>query len=342
LPIQNVMVKVQDIRLTAFGENRGKKSTWIVLNATSGASEQPYHDMPMESQFEMIAQALGARLEWTRSLGSEVAHLASALKHLEDGDASATLEWPRQVLSLAAVLTRHLSGNESDAHIIHNNEGFQLRLQGSGYLVHNFSLLYSFSLFQSYFRSGFIENRLYELLELADVFFLSESRSPRSLDDLNPDIRQGTSQEAQNSFVNMLHPDPERVRMFNHRILLLEDNRDLAEIVGDMLSAFGYVVCPAYDGLAGLERMRRERFDLVLSDIQMPRLDGLSLLAMLKKLGVDTPVVLMTGYASIWHRQQILDDGAAGFLQKPFAMKELIHQVQQALKISPRLEPGKP
>lgn len=313
-----------------------------MLAASAMAPELPAHGVSMESQFELIAHALGNRFDWIRSLGSEVAHLAAALKHLEDGDSAASAEWPRQVISLAAVLTRHLSGNESDAHIIRNNEGFQLRLQGSGYLVHNFSLLYSFSLFQSYFRSGFIENRLYELLELADVFFLSENRSPRSLDDLNPDIRQGTSQEAQNSFVTMLHPDPERIRMFNHRILLLEDNRDLAEIVGDMLAAFGYVVCPAYDGLAGLERMRRERFDLVLSDIQMPRLDGLSLLAMLKKLGVDTPVVLMTGYASIWHRQQILEDGAAGFLQKPFAMKELVQEVQQALKISPRLEPGKP
>ncbi len=205
-----------------------------------------------------------------------------------------------------------------------------MRFQPGHEFLHPFSMLYASSLVSSLHRNPQFEPRMAHLLEVAQLFFLKEyslSTDERALHNL----RGKYSQETINSFVNLIHPDPALVENQFSSILLLEDNADLVEIVGDMLSSFGYVVYCAYDGMQGLKLMEKLAFDLVVSDIQMPGLDGLSFLQVLRNLKPSVPVVITTGFTGIWRKEDVISRGAVAFLPKPFRMEDLIGTVQQSL-----------
>lgn len=212
-------------------------------------------------------------------------------------------------------------------------ERLTMAVSGAGDFVPGFAMLYSLSFCRSLVRWSGPEPRLAQLLEVAQLFFLSEY-SLGEEDEVLGGLEGQVSSEALNSFVNFIHPHPDHVGNLLSRILLIEDNRTLAEILSDMLSSFGYVVCPVHDGIAGLTRLEREPFDLVVSDIQMPRLDGMNLVKVLGGLKLELPVILMTGYTGIWEKERALRQGAVDFLPKPFAMEELLAAVSRALQRS--------
>ncbi len=115
-------------------------------------------------------------------------------------------------------------------------------------------------------------------------------------------------------------------------ILIAEDDRRVRESVGRALRLEGYEVLTAPDGAAALELVAREAPDLVLLDISMPNVDGLTVCRRLRERGDTTPVVMLTARHEVPDRVAGLDAGADDYLVKPFALEELLARVRARLR----------
>ena len=112
------------------------------------------------------------------------------------------------------------------------------------------------------------------------------------------------------------------------KLLLAEDERDLSRAVVKMLRLNNFTVDVAYDGEDALEYINAETYDCVILDIMMPKLDGLSVVKILRSKGNNVPIIMLTAKAEIDDRVSGLNLGADDYLTKPFAMKELIARVR--------------
>lgn len=108
------------------------------------------------------------------------------------------------------------------------------------------------------------------------------------------------------------------------KLLLVEDEQMLAEILSDTLGDRGFEVCLASDGVVALEKMHQETFDLLVTDVMMPRMDGFSLVRQLRKEGCRIPVLFLTARSATEDVVQGFETGGNDFLRKPFAIDELI------------------
>jgi len=115
------------------------------------------------------------------------------------------------------------------------------------------------------------------------------------------------------------------------RILVVEDERKLADVIKLYLGSEGYEVTAAYDGEAGEEALEREQFDLVILDVMLPGKDGWSLLRKIRGQG-DTPVIMTTARGEEEDRVFGLELGAADYMVKPLSMKELMLRVKLRIK----------
>lgn len=106
-------------------------------------------------------------------------------------------------------------------------------------------------------------------------------------------------------------------------ILVVEDDLNLREAIVDTLMLKGYEVTAAAHGVEGLNKVRNHNFDLVLSDINMPGMDGLELMQQVKKEVPWLPIVLMTAYGDVSQAVKAMQMGANDYLMKPFELKEL-------------------
>ena len=113
------------------------------------------------------------------------------------------------------------------------------------------------------------------------------------------------------------------------KILIVEDDLITRRNLSVLLSDEGYDVDQAGDGVQALELLAGQPFDLVLSDIVMPRMDGLKLLQQLQCMAPQIPVVIMTSYVS--DSLSSVPAGAAEFIRKPFVLDDLLFKVQRAL-----------
>jgi len=116
------------------------------------------------------------------------------------------------------------------------------------------------------------------------------------------------------------------------RILLVDDERKLGVVLAGELGDAGHQVLTAQDGRAALEVLKEQPFDVVVSDIRMEPVDGLHLLAEVKRIAPDTDVIMMTAYASTDTAVTALRHGAADYLIKPFPAEELVHVVERVLE----------
>ena len=112
-------------------------------------------------------------------------------------------------------------------------------------------------------------------------------------------------------------------------ILVVEDDIDLRDALKDTLELAGYEVCVAQDGRMALDVIESKEPDLVISDIQMPRMDGHALLKHVKKRWPELPMMIMTAYGSIERAVQAMRDGAVDYLTKPFEAEVLVNMVGQ-------------
>ncbi|MDH5785011.1 MAG: sigma-54 dependent transcriptional regulator [Chromatiales bacterium] len=113
----------------------------------------------------------------------------------------------------------------------------------------------------------------------------------------------------------------------NQHILVVEDDTALAEALQEMLQLASYRVTHAAEPTAALAALNSQRFNLVLSDVHMPGMDGHDLLRRIKVLHPDTPVLLMTAYATVEKAVEAIREGAVDYMVKPFEADVLVTTV---------------
>jgi len=114
------------------------------------------------------------------------------------------------------------------------------------------------------------------------------------------------------------------------QILFVDDDREILAMAEEYLSARGFTVKTAEGGLAALDLIRQQPFDLVFTDFKMPQLDGVQLLKAIKNLRPTTEVVIITGYGSAESAVEAMKSGCIDYLQKPFRLErlqEIAHEV---------------
>lgn len=118
------------------------------------------------------------------------------------------------------------------------------------------------------------------------------------------------------------------------RLLLVEDHPELAHWLEKALGEAGFAVDRVGDGVAADHLLQQETYALVVLDVSLPRMDGLALLARLRKRGQDLPVLLLTARTSVADRVRGLNLGADDYLTKPFELAELEARLRALLRRS--------
>ncbi|HEB54255.1 MAG TPA: sigma-54-dependent Fis family transcriptional regulator [bacterium] len=115
------------------------------------------------------------------------------------------------------------------------------------------------------------------------------------------------------------------------RVLVVDDETDLAESCAYFLERAGYEAKCAASAAEALELLHREAFDVVVSDVRMPRMSGMELLAAIRERDPDVEVLLLTGYPDLQMAVSAIKQGAFDYLAKPYEERDLIERVQKAL-----------
>jgi len=116
------------------------------------------------------------------------------------------------------------------------------------------------------------------------------------------------------------------------RILLVEDDMKIASFVMKGLREAGYAVDHAADGEDGLHLARTEPYDAAVIDIMLPKLDGLTLIAELRREEITTPIIILSAKGSVDDRIRGLQKGSDDYLTKPFAFSELLARIQALIR----------
>lgn len=117
-------------------------------------------------------------------------------------------------------------------------------------------------------------------------------------------------------------------------ILAVDDSASMRQMVAIVLKDAGHDVVQANDGMDGLEKAKAQQFDLVLTDVNMPRMDGITLVAELRKLPAFkfTPILLLTTECSAEKKLEGKTAGATGWLVKPFDPEKLLATIKKVLR----------
>jgi signal transduction histidine kinase/HD-like signal output (HDOD) protein/ActR/RegA family two-component response regulator len=118
------------------------------------------------------------------------------------------------------------------------------------------------------------------------------------------------------------------------RILVVDDERLLNEMLQECLRSAGYEVDGAYDGVEGIGLLRYKKYHLIMLDIRMPRKDGLEVLKFVKEEYPDIPVIIVTGLASLEEIKETVKKGAFACIKKPFQLDKVLIRVSEALASS--------
>jgi response regulator RpfG family c-di-GMP phosphodiesterase len=115
------------------------------------------------------------------------------------------------------------------------------------------------------------------------------------------------------------------------RILVVDDEKVIREILAEFLTLEGYTVSTVEDGEKALTELRIKPFDLVITDLKMPRLSGLQLLERIGEEAINVLTVIMTGFGTVETAIEAMKKGAYDYILKPFKVEEVIHVVQRGL-----------
>ena len=112
------------------------------------------------------------------------------------------------------------------------------------------------------------------------------------------------------------------------RILVIEDEKHLAEALSHLLRKNNYTVDVSNDGESGLDNALSDKYDVIVLDLMLPELDGISVLKEIRREGLDVPVILLTAKGDIADKVRGLDCGADDYLAKPFNTEELLARIR--------------
>ncbi len=116
------------------------------------------------------------------------------------------------------------------------------------------------------------------------------------------------------------------------RILVVDDEKVIRDMLADFLGMEGYVVRTAEDGTSALGELSRGHYDLVISDLKMPRMGGIALLDEIGKTAPDALTVIMTGFGTVETAIDAMKRGAYDYVLKPFKLDEVVHVVQRGIE----------
>ena len=123
------------------------------------------------------------------------------------------------------------------------------------------------------------------------------------------------------------------------KILIVEDEHKIANLIKQGLEQERFVVDVAYDGTAGFDYASSEPYDVIVLDRLLPGTDGLQICKKLREQGNHTPIIMLTAKAQIMDRVEGLNSGADDYLTKPFAFEELLARIK-ALVRRPKITTG--
>jgi DNA-binding NtrC family response regulator len=115
------------------------------------------------------------------------------------------------------------------------------------------------------------------------------------------------------------------------QVMIVDDERDFAATLAERLKMRGFATRYVTDAAAALVAIEEQRPALVVLDVQMPEVDGLALLSMIKQRDPDIEVILLTGYASVTSGIEGMQRGAFDYLVKPVDLSQLVQKIREAV-----------
>lgn len=116
-----------------------------------------------------------------------------------------------------------------------------------------------------------------------------------------------------------------------HSILIIDDNESARNVMSELLKDEGYSTVTANDGAEGLVKLKQQAFDLILSDIKMPQMDGITFLLRLKEMQSDIPVIMVSGASDIPTAVEAVKQGAFDFIARPQELDRMLITIRNAL-----------
>jgi len=113
-------------------------------------------------------------------------------------------------------------------------------------------------------------------------------------------------------------------------ILIAEDEQEIADLLVELLSQEDRAIYIVHDGQQAIEMLKKRTFDLLITDLMMPKVDGMKVLHIAKRLYPQILIIIITGYASLETAIQAVKEGAYDYLRKPFKLEELKISVDNA------------
>lgn len=118
--------------------------------------------------------------------------------------------------------------------------------------------------------------------------------------------------------------------MKGKRVLLVDDEVDFTSSLAKVLSRRGFEIKTAADGLEAMAHIADTPFDVIVLDVKMPGMDGIQVLTEIRRLALDTRVILLTGHLSVTDEEKGLKSGAFAYLFKPFPILKLVSLIDSA------------
>jgi CheY-like chemotaxis protein len=118
----------------------------------------------------------------------------------------------------------------------------------------------------------------------------------------------------------------------SYRVLIVDDEEMVTNFISSLFSKYGHHCETAKDGLEALEKIKKNAFDTVITDIVMPQMDGLTLTKELVKRGPNLPIMIMTGHEGEYSAESALKAGAREFIKKPFSFPEFIIRFDKMMR----------
>ncbi|MCI0530754.1 MAG: response regulator [candidate division Zixibacteria bacterium] len=120
------------------------------------------------------------------------------------------------------------------------------------------------------------------------------------------------------------------------KILIVDDNDQMSSLLADILELFDYQSQAVTDGEEALRKIQQEKFDMVITDLRMPRMSGTELLKLVKNIDPSLPVVVVSGFTPGNTQGIVISQQADGFLNKPFTVQQIEKLLKDLLHYNPR------
>jgi excisionase family DNA binding protein len=126
-------------------------------------------------------------------------------------------------------------------------------------------------------------------------------------------------------------PGAEPARALRPRVLVVDDEASIRDLLAKTLALAEYDVDVAPDGPSALERMRMHPYDLLIADLKMPGMDGLTVIREARRYKADLPAIIITGFSTESSAIEAVNLGVAGYLTKPFRVPQVLAAAAKAL-----------